>query len=49
MNNDELDALIDYVINQIKADMLDEDYTAIAEMLRFVPIKNLQAFLSEVV
>ena len=47
MNDDELDALIDCVINQIKADMFGEDYTAIVEMLRFVPIKNLQAFLGE--
>jgi hypothetical protein len=43
-----MDELIDKVIDQIKSDMLSEDYTAIEELLKSVPIKNLQSFLSEV-
>jgi len=43
------DALIDQVIDQIKSDMLSEDYTAIDELLRFIPVKHLKSFLSEVI
>ena len=44
VNNDDL---MDKVINQIKSDILREDYTAIEELLNRVPVKNLQAFLEE--
>lgn len=43
------DALIDLAIQQIKADLEADDETAIAELLTFVPIENLQSFLSEAV
>ena len=46
MNN--FDELIDRVIDQIKSDMLSEDYTAIDGLLRFIPVKHLKSFLSEV-
>lgn len=39
--------LIDDVIEQIKKDILSGDLTAIDELLRYVPTKNLEAFLSE--
>ena len=41
------DKLIDAVIDQIKADMLSDDYTAIEELLKSVNEKNLRAFLTE--
>jgi len=44
VNNDDL---MNKVIDQIKSDMLSEDYTAIEELLNCVPVKNLQAFLGE--
>ena len=44
-----MDALIDLVIQQIKSDLDKGDETAIAELLKFVPVQNLQSFLSEAV
>ena len=42
-----MDALIDLVIQQIHKDLDAGDETAIAELLKFVPVENLQSFLSE--
>lgn len=39
--------LIDKVIKQIEQDVENEDFTAIEELLKFVPIIHLTAFLSE--
>ena len=39
------ETLIDEVIEQIKQDMADGDIGALAELLTFVPNKNLQAYL----
>lgn len=39
--------LIDQVISQIVQDIENRDYTAIEELLKFVPEKNLIAFLPE--
>ena len=44
-----MDALIDLVIQQIKSDLEMGDENAIAEMLKSVPVQNLQSFLSEAV
>ena len=44
-----MDALIDLVIQQIKSDLEMGDENAIAEMLKYVPVQNLQSFLSEAV
>jgi hypothetical protein len=44
-----MDALIDLVIQQIKNDLEMGDENAIAEMLKSVPVQNLQSFLSEAV
>ena len=41
------DALIDLVIQQIKTDLESGDETAIAELLSFISVDNLQAFLGE--
>ena len=41
------EALIDLVIQQIKTDLANEDETAIACLLDFIPTQNLQSFLSE--
>ncbi len=43
---EEFDQLVDRVIEQIKKDMESGDLTALDELLRFVPEKNLVAFLS---
>jgi hypothetical protein len=40
-------ALIVDVIEQIKQDIHNSDYTAIEELLNFLPVKTLQSFLSE--
>jgi hypothetical protein len=40
--------LIDAVIEQIQQDVKNADYTAIEELLNFVPETNLKSFLSEV-
>ena len=39
--------LIDNVIEQIKKDIESGDFTAIDELLRYVPTQKLEAFLSE--
>ena len=41
------EALNDAVIEQIKQDIVSKDYTAIWEMLDFVPKHNLEQFFSE--
>jgi hypothetical protein len=43
-----LDNLIDAVIDQIKKDIMDGDITAIDELLKSVPVKNLESYLPEV-
>lgn len=46
--NDKLDgALFDRVIDQLRADIEWRDFTAIEELLKFVPRENLIAYLSE--
>ena len=40
-------ALIDDVIEQIKQDVHNNDCTAIAELLNFLPVETLQTFLSD--
>ena len=39
--------LIDGVIDQLRSDINWRDYTAIEELLKFVPRENLIAYLSE--
>ena len=39
--------LVDAVIEQIQQDVKNADYTAIQELLCYVPEKNLKSFLSE--
>ena len=39
--------LFDGVIDQLRADIEWRDYTAIEELLKFVPRENLIAYLSE--
>jgi hypothetical protein len=39
--------LIDEVIEQMKIDIAQEDWTAIDELLCFVPVENLKGFLRE--
>jgi|APGre2960657373_1045057.scaffolds.fasta_scaffold19338_3 hypothetical protein len=39
--------LINEVIKQIKEDVVNEDYTAIEELLQLIPERNLRAFLPE--
>lgn len=39
--------LMDRVIKQIKEDVVNEDYTAIEELLQLIPERNLRAFLPE--
>ena len=43
----ESQTLIDLVIEQIIQDVKNADYTAINELLNFVPETNLKSFLSE--
>jgi hypothetical protein len=40
--------LIDVVIAQIKVDIADGNYDAIAEMLDFLPVNVMEAFLPEI-
>jgi hypothetical protein len=42
MNN-----LIDMVLDQIKSDVIGDDFTAIEELLKSVPEKDLIAYLPE--
>ena len=42
-----MDALIDEVIQQILQDVGNNDFTAIAELLEFVPADKLAGFLPE--
>ena len=44
----ELVYLINAVIDQIEKDIHDKDYTALEEMLAFVPKDKLRGFLPEV-
>lgn len=39
--------VIDKVLEQIKKDIFVEDWTAIEELLTFVPLENLIGFLPE--
>ena len=39
--------LLNQVLDQILQDVADGDLTAIEELLKFVPVKNLQAYLPE--
>jgi len=39
--------LYDDVLNQITEDIVNSDFTAIEELLKFVPRENLIAFLKE--
>ena len=39
--------LIDLVLDQIVQDVQNKDFTAIEELLKFVPEANLKSFLSE--
>ena len=39
--------LIDLVLDQIVQDVGNKDFTAIVELLSFVPETNLKSFLSE--
>ena len=47
-NLQEAQDLIDLVIEQIIQDVKNADYTAINELLCYVPEANLKSFLSEV-
>jgi len=40
--------LIDLVLDQIVQDVQNKDFTAIEELLNFVPENNLKSFLSEI-
>jgi len=42
-----IENLIDHVIEQIKADIALCDVTSLEELLRFIPRKNLEAYLPE--
>jgi len=44
---DKLQVLVDKVIERIKQDVNEQDFTAIDELLKFVPEENLRGFLSE--
>ena len=46
-NLQEAQDLIDLVIEQIIQDVKNADYTAIQELLCYVPENNLKSFLSE--
>jgi hypothetical protein len=39
--------LVDLVLAQIEQDVANKDFTAIEELLHFVPEMNLKSFLSE--
>ena len=47
-NLQEAQDLIDLVLDQIVQDVQNKDFTAIVELLSFVPETNLKSFLSEV-
>ena len=40
--------LVELVLLQIEQDVANKDYTAIEELLNFVPENNLKSFLSEI-
>jgi hypothetical protein len=40
-------SLIDRVLDQLEDDIKDRDFTAIEELLKFVPEENLIAYLPE--
>jgi hypothetical protein len=42
-----VDDLVDRVIEEIERDILNGDLTAVDELLKFIPTKNLIAFLPE--
>ena len=39
--------IIDKVIEQILIDIKKEDFTAIEELLKVIPVNNLKSYLSE--
>lgn len=41
--------IIDYVIDQIKLDIVNGDITALEELLQHIPVDYLQGYLPEVV
>ena len=43
----ETKSLVDQAIDQIKKDVAEEDFTAIEELLKYVPQSALSSFLSE--
>lgn len=43
----EKELIIDKVVDQIEDDLLSGDTTSLIELLKYIPKKNLQAFLSE--
>jgi hypothetical protein len=45
--NDKEEAFYDEVLFQIKTDIAEGDFTALDELLRSVPRKNLEAYLPE--
>jgi hypothetical protein len=47
-NLQEAQDLIDLVLDQIVQDVQNKDFTAIVELLSFVPENNLKSFLSEI-
>jgi hypothetical protein len=47
-NRLEAQDLIDLVLDQIVQDVQNKDFTAIVELLNFVPENNLKSFLSEI-
>ena len=47
-NLQEAQDLIDLVLDQIVQDVQNKDFTAIVELLNFVPENNLKSFLSEI-
>jgi hypothetical protein len=47
MSTETLDDLIDMVIDQIKQDIAEDDMSALAELLTFVPPENLRGYLPE--
>lgn len=46
-DEDAKQVLVDEVIEQIKKDIIDFDLTALDELLKFLPVDNLKAYLPE--
>ena len=47
LSEDQLQELVDDVIEQMKDDIKDEDWTAIDELLKSCPVENLISYLPE--